>query len=417
MSGTYSSHKFDVTGKYNKVKVLTENIDAESIAQLIAICNVEEFKDAELIVMPDVHAGKDCVVGLTIKNSKAICPNLVGSDGGCGLFIVKLFKLKKGYNLDLFDAACQQIPTGTKVNGTYTDFPRLKDLRCFYHLTDVGRIEKSLGTLGSGNHFISFDKDEEGWVYLTIHSGSRNLGTQVNNYYDKISRDDHNLEEISKTIQQMKKQGKHREIQKFIESHSKTPKKTGITFLPERKVSDYINDIFIVQEYAKLNRELIGDKIVKFLDLKLADLEQFHVVHNYISNKDGIIRKGAISAHKGELVAVPLNMRDGIVLGIGKGNPDWNYSAPHGAGRIMSRKKAKQSITMESYIKSMEGIASTSVKLSTIDEAPEAYKPMEDILLDLSETIKITNIIKPLYNFKDSSTEKPYYLKDEDVQL
>jgi RNA-splicing ligase RtcB len=306
----------------------------------------------------------------------------------------------------------QYIPSGKNTHeGRMVRFPKLMELYCYRELKDTKRIERSIGTLGGGNHFIELGKDESGNIYLIIHSGSRNLGKQVAEYYQGIAielrsgREDY-YRERDRIIKEYKEQGRRREIQHVLEKLNRRYKTTQLDypkelcFLTGEWREKYLHDMKICQEYALLNREIMAKIILEKLFGRSCDFDFFHTTHNHISFKDNIIRKGSISAHKGERVLIPINMRDGSILGIGKGNPDWNWSAPHGAGRLMSRTKAKENITMEEYEKSMEGIYTTSVNTSTIDEAPMSYKPMEEILNNIRDTVDIVSIIKPIYNFK-----------------
>lgn len=402
----------ELKGKYNTAKVYTDKLEPEVISQVIELCNQEFCKDSKIAIMPDTHAGKGCVIGFTANLGDRVIPNIVGVDIGCGMTTVELGKI----NIDLkkLDGIIRKsIPSGMQVNeGRAVKFPRLQELHCYRELTQTKRIERSIGTLGGGNHFIEVDVDDEDNVYLVIHSGSRNLGKQVAEFYQKLAIDlcsgkEDYFEQREKIIAAYKKEGKRNHIQTALkELQSKYDKllpsyPRDLCFLTGKYKERYLHDMNICQEYALLNRETMANTILeKLLEKKIKDYSYFHTIHNYINFKDNIIRKGSISAYEGEKILIPINMRDGSIVAIGKGNPDWNYSAPHGAGRLMSRSKAKESLTLEDYKKSMEGIFTTSVNQSTLDEAPMAYKPIEEIINNIHDTAEILKVIKPIYNFK-----------------
>ncbi|KOA19211.1 RNA-splicing ligase RtcB [Clostridium homopropionicum DSM 5847] len=402
----------EIKGKHNTARVFTDKLEPEVISQVIELCNQEFCKDSNIAIMPDTHAGKGCVIGFTADLGDKVIPNIVGVDIGCGMTTIELGKLD--INLDELDHVVRRnVPSGTSVHeGRQVKFPKLQELFCFRELSDTKRIERSIGTLGGGNHFIELDKDDEDNIYLVIHSGSRNLGKQVAEIYQKLAIDicsgkEDYYEQREKIISDYKKEGKRKLIQNALKELKAKyegmlpnyPKE--LCFLTGTYREKYLNDMSICQEYAALNREAMASAILnKLLRKKLSDFDYFHTVHNYINFKDNIIRKGSISAYAGEKVLIPLNMRDGSIIAFGKGNADWNYSAPHGAGRLMSRSKAKENLTLEEFKKSMEGIYTTSVNYSTLDEAPMAYKPIEEILNNIQETVEILKIIKPIYNFK-----------------
>lgn len=402
----------ELQGKYNFAKVYTDIIDQETIQQIIELLNQEFIKDLKVRIMPDCHAGKGCVIGTTITIKDKIVPNLVGVDIGCGMKVVNLGKINIDYEkLDIF--IHENIPSGTSVNSKIIDKSiNISELRCFNYLKDVDYLYKSLGTLGGGNHFIEIDIDDEGNKYLVIHSGSRNLGTQVAKIYqrkalfyqkDKI----YNKKEVKqKLIEEYKRLGKEKEIEtqlKHIDNLSiSTPMPKDLCYIEGSDFDDYIFDMDIAQRFATKNRELIAKKICSFLNLDINKLESFETIHNYINMGDMILRKGAISAYQDELVLIPINMRDGCIIGKGKSNSEYNYSAPHGAGRIMSRFEAYNLIDLDDYIESMKGIYTTSINDSTIDESPFAYKPIESIIENIKDTVDIVKIIKPVYNYKHS---------------
>ncbi|WP_047810048.1 RNA-splicing ligase RtcB [Desulfosporosinus acididurans] len=402
----------ELNGKYNSAKVYTDKLEPEVAAQVMELCNQEFCKDSKIAIMPDTHAGKGCVIGFTADLGDKVIPNIVGVDIGCGMTTVELGKV----DLDLRqmdDVIRQWIPSGMNVHeGRIAKFPKLQELHCYRALKDTRRIERSIGTLGGGNHFIEVDRDDDSNLYLVIHSGSRNLGKQVAEYYQNLAIDlcsgkAEYYELRDKIISAYKKEGKRQLIQGALKELKKKydalmpeyPR--DLCFLTGAYKEKYLHDMNICQEYAVLNRQTMANMILeKFLDKKLEDFSYFNTIHNYINFKDNIIRKGSISAYEGERVLIPINMRDGSILAVGLGNPDWNYSAPHGAGRLMSRSKAKESLTLEDYEKSMEGIFSTSVNESTLDEAPMAYKPMGEIIDNIQDAVKILKLIKPIYNFK-----------------
>lgn len=402
----------EIKGRYNSAKVYTDKLEPEVISQVIELCNQDFCKDSKIAIMPDTHAGKGCVIGFTADLGNKVIPNIVGVDIGCGMLTVELGKME--IDLEQLDAVIRKwVPSGMEVHeGRTVKFPKLQELHCYRDLTQTKRIEKSIGTLGGGNHFIELDKDDEGNIFLVIHSGSRNLGKQVAEYYQNLAvdlcsgKEDYYIQR-ERIIAEYKKEDKRSLIEKALKELKQKydsllpsyPK--DLCFLTGEYKNRYLHDMNICQEYAVLNRETMANIILqKLLGKSLDDFNYFNTIHNYINFKDNIIRKGSISAYQGEKVLIPINMRDGSILAMGKGNPDWNYSAPHGAGRLMSRSKAKESLTLEEYQKSMEGIFTTSVNQSTLDEAPMAYKPMEEILNNIGDTVEVLKVIRPIYNFK-----------------
>lgn len=373
------------------------------------MCDQEFTRDSKIRIMPDVHAGKGCTIGTTMTIVDKVVPNIVGVDIGCGMYTVKLGKVDIDFKR--VDQACNYIPSGRHVWDSRLEYFDLAALKCYRELKDTKRLERSLGTLGGGNHFIEIGVAGDGNKYLVVHSGSRNLGKQVAEYYQGLAIDLHSgkdeyFNQRQQLIEDYKKQGRRGEIQKALKLLEKSwvPKGSNIpkdlAYLYGSYLKDYLHDVEICQKFAQRNREKIAEIILERTNMKV--LSAFHTIHNYINSKEMIVRKGAISAHKDELVLIPINMRDGSILARGKGNPEWNYSAPHGAGRIMSRTKAKQTFDLNAYKKSMEGIYSTSVSKATLDEAPMAYKAIEDIIGDIQECVDIIDIIKPVYNFKAS---------------
>lgn len=400
----------EVKGKYNTATIYTDLIGENAISQIIELLNQEFTKDLKIRIMPDCHSGVGCVIGTTMTIKDKVVPNLVGVDIGCGMLLVELGKITIDFkSLDDFIKA--NIPSGMNVNEHILDNSiNLKDLSCFDYLKKTTYLKKSLGTLGGGNHFIEIDKDDEENLYLVIHSGSRNLGNQVAKFYQraaKMYQQDkiyNKFEEKQRVIEQFKKEGKSKYIeQKLKEIDALTihlPIPESLCYLEGKLFNDYMHDMDICQQFAVKNRELIAKKIVEFLGKNYNKLAKFETIHNYINMKDMILRKGAIAAYKDQKVLIPINMRDGCILGIGKGNPDYNFSAPHGAGRLLSRGDAKEKINLEDFEKTMEGIFTTSVNTSTIDESPFAYKPIESILENIQDTVEIVKIIKPVYNYK-----------------
>ena len=409
------------------LKIFTDNIEKEAIDQINTLLEQPAFADCKIRIMPDVHAGAGCVIGFTADLGDRVIPNIVGVDIGCGMLTVELGGIDTGINgktdssivnyvtdidyekLDNVIRTC--IPSGRNVHEEINYiFPELKNLRCYNKLKNIDWLERSMGTLGGGNHFIEIDEGFEGRKYLVIHTGSRNLGKQVADYYQNLAVElmigrDKLAYERDKLIAEYKDQGRSSEIQDAIKELRNTwRKKTNdipkeLCYLTGKYRDDYIYDMKICQRFAKQNRLMIALKIM--LSMGWYSIDLFETVHNYI-DESNMIRKGAISAKKGEKVLIPINMRDGSLLCVGKGNEDWNCSAPHGAGRIMSRSKARESISMESFRESMTGIYTTSVCESTIDESPMAYKSMNEIINNIKDTVDILDVLKPVYNFKAS---------------
>ena len=395
----------ELKGKYGEAKVFTDVVDEASIAQVLLLLNQEFISGSRVRLMPDIHAGAGCTVGTTMTVTDKIVPNLVGVDIGCGMETVKI--KEKHIELQKLDKLIyEKIPSGFKIRDKahrfFKNFP-LEEMYCYREINPI-RAERSLGTLGGGNHFIEADKNDEGDIYIVIHSGSRHLGLEVANYYQNEGYNALNgssKRDIELLIADLKAQGKEKSIQKAI----KTLKNTKTTNIPkqlayvEGELFDrYIHDMKIVQEFAELNRQAMTDEILK--GMKLHEEDRFTTIHNYIDTENMILRKGAVSAQEGERLLIPINMRDGSLICRGKGNDDWNRSAPHGAGRLMSRAGAKQSFTVSEFKKQMEGIYTTSVGADTLDECPMAYKGMEDIVNNIGDTAEITEINKPIYNFK-----------------
>ena len=395
----------ELRGKYNEAKIFTDVVDEASISQVMLLLNQEFVSGSRIRLMPDIHAGAGCTVGTTMTITDKIVPNLVGVDIGCGMETVKIkethIELQK-----LDKLIYEKIPSGFCIREKthrYFEQVNLEELFCYRYI-DQKRAEKSLGTLGGGNHFIEANKDGQGNIYIVVHSGSRHLGLEVANYYQEEgykSLNGSTQKDIESLVKDLKSQGREREIQKSI-SALKNTKRTSIprqlAYVSGGLFDDYIHDMKIIQKYAELNRKAMVDEIEK--GMKLHITEQFTTIHNYIDTQAMVLRKGAVSARRGEKLLIPINMRDGSLVCMGKGNDDWNQSAPHGAGRLMSRSKAKESFTVSEFQKQMDGIYTTSVSRDTLDECPMAYKGMDDIVNNISDTAEIIQIIKPIYNFK-----------------
>lgn len=405
----------EIKGKMNTAICYAKVIEDVAIEQIKRMCDYELTAGNKVRIMPDVHAGKGCTIGTTMTVTDKACPNIVGVDIGCGMYTVKL--ADKSLDFEKIDEACHYIPSGRSVWDGRRERFDIQELKCYRAMKDTKRLARSLGTLGGGNHFIEIDKAADGTHYLVIHSGSRNLGKQVAEIYQQLAIDLHagkedyfkRREEIIRTY---KEAGRRAEIQDALkelakEYTAKTPDvPEDLCWLYGSFLGDYLHDVEICQRFACRNREIMAETILEMTGMSKE--EAFHTIHNYIDTNEMILRKGAIAAHKGERVLIPINMRDGSVIAVGKGNPEWNYSAPHGAGRIMSRGKAKETLSLEEYRASMEGIYTTSVNESTLDEAPMVYKSLDDILDVINEAVDIVDIIKPVYNFKAGEDDKPW---------
>lgn len=391
------------------LKIFTENIEPEALNQVYTLIKQPAFEDCKVRIMPDVHAGAGCVIGFTADLGDKVIPNIVGVDIGCGMLCIQLSQKEIG--LEKLDNVIRQyVPSGREVHDRRSiRFDKLQELCCFRELKDTKRMERSIGTLGGGNHFIEIDADEDGNMYLVIHSGSRNLGKQVADYYQNLAVEimqgkDKLYEMQNKLIAEYKASGRKKEIEKAVkELHRKfNPNSLGIPkelcYLTGEYREKYLHDMKICQEYAVLNRSTMADIIMD--KMGLSSEFAFETIHNYIEHDTNMVRKGAVSAKKDQMLLIPINMKDGCLVCRGKGNDDWNQSAPHGAGRIMSRSKAKEIVDFEEYKESMEGIFTTSVKMATIDEAPMVYKPKQEIIDNIHDTVEVIKIIKPIYNFK-----------------
>lgn len=396
-------------GKYNTAKVFTDKIESTAKEQIINLLNQPLATDSNIRIMPDVHAGKGCTIGTTMTIKDKVVPNLVGVDIGCGMLAYKLSE--REIDLQKLDEVIKQnIPSGFNVRTEPVEGAincGVEKLRCI-DIVDYQRALLSLGTLGGGNHFIEVDKDDEGCLYLIVHTGSRGLGLQVAKHYQEVAVKQTEARPHKKTseiINKLKSEGRHTEIQKELKKQMPDEQDIDFAYLEGKDFDDYIHDMKIAQNYASQNRCRIVYEIIWHMGLELSSIAGFETIHNYIDTETMILRKGAVSAKKDEQFIVPLNMRDGSLICVGKGNADWNYSAPHGAGRIMSRTDAFKAISFDDFQKSMDGIYSSTINSATIDESAFAYKPMEEIINNISETADIIKIIKPIYNFKNAETQ------------
>lgn len=399
---------FEIKGKYSNAIVYTDNCEQTARNQIQELCDIPAFINSKIRIMPDVHAGAGCVIGFTADLGEKVIPNIVGVDIGCGMRTIELYHcdidLKK-----LDNVIREKIPNGMNAHDyKHIEFPNLKWLYCYDELKNISHIERSIGTLGGGNHFIEVDKDENDNLYLVIHTGSRNLGKQVADFYQKLAIKE--CKEFDKEVRQafrlrmieyLTNQNRQSEIQETLNELDSVDTSTpnALCYLTRDSRAKYLHDMRICQSYAFYNRTIIH-KILN-VEMGFGLQNHFETVHNYIDGEN-TIRKGAISAKKGEKLLIPINMRDGCILGVGKGNPDWNYSAPHGAGRLMSRAQARKEILLSDFESSMNGIYTTSVSSDTIDEAPQAYKPMDEIIENIKDTVEVQHILKPIYNFKAS---------------
>ena len=407
---------FEIRGKVNTAICYASVVEQEAIDQIRRMCDYEFTAGSRIRIMPDVHAGAGCTIGTTMTVTDKAVPNVVGVDIGCGMYTVRLGDAE--IDFEKVDEAAHFIPSGLNVWEERREFFDLQQLRCHDILRDTDRLERSLGTLGGGNHFIEIDEAADGTKYLVVHSGSRNLGLQVAKHYQQTAiglhrenvRERFNRERED-MIRTYKEQGRGKEIPAALKEIASRERRAGgdtpedLCWLYGQDFEDYMHDVRICQEFARRSRELMAEILLERAGM--AGGEAFHTIHNYIDTEEMILRKGAIAAHKGEKVLIPINMRDGSVLAVGKGSPEWNYSAPHGAGRVLSRSAAKKQLSLEEYQESMKGVYTTSVNLNTIDESPMAYKSLEDIIGVIGGTVDIIDVMRPVYNFK-ASEEQSY---------
>lgn len=395
----------EIKGKVATAISYAKQIDEKAKAQIARMCDYDFTAGSKIRIMPDVHAGKGCTIGTTMTVTDKVVPNIVGVDIGCGMYTVRL----ETDNIDFerWDEAAHFVPSGRNVWEKAQVAFDLQQIHCYSDLKNKKWIENSVGTLGGGNHFIEIDQAKDDTYYLVIHTGSRNLGKQVAELYQKLAIDLNvgkasYLEQRENLIQQLKASGRQNEIQSALKKLADNRRNTSIPedlcYVYGEHMEKYLHDVELCQQFAKLNRETIARVLLERTGVTGAD--GFHTIHNYIDTKEMILRKGAIAAHKGEKVLIPINMRDGSVLAIGKGNPEWNFSAPHGAGRIMSRMQAKAQLSIDDYKKAMDGVYTTSISQDTLDEAPMAYKSLSDILDVIGDTVDIVDVMKPVYNFK-----------------
>ena len=408
----------EIQGKINTAICYARVIEDSAVEQIRRMCDYALTENSRVRIMPDVHAGQGCTVGTTMTVSDKVCPNIVGVDIGCGMYTVRL--AERQLDFARIDEAAHGIPSGKHTwEGRVEKFD-LTGLRCFRSLRDTRRLECSLGTLGGGNHFIEIDEASDGAYYLVIHSGSRNLGKQVAELYQQLAIDLHAGKEAyfakrDEIIRTYKAEGRRGDIQQALKALEKAHQARtsevpeDLCWLYGAFLRDYLHDVEICQRFAQRNREKMAEMLLE--KTGMTGTGAFHTIHNYIDTGEMILRKGAIAAHAGERVLIPINMRDGSVLAVGKGNPEWNYSAPHGAGRILSRSRAKEQIGLEAYRVAMEGIYTTSVSEQTIDEAPMAYKSLDDIIDVIRESVDIVDIMRPVYNFKAVDDALPWKKK------
>ena len=390
----------ELRGKYNNAKVFTDTFDSETGSQLINLLSQEFVKGSQIRIMPDTHAGAGCVIGTTMTIKDKVCPNLVGGDIGCS---VSAYRLKeKDIDLEKLDNVIRTyVPSGFNIHERAIAKSNADKILA---PVDVDKAFKSLGTLGSGNHFLEVDRDKNGYLWLVVHTGSRHLGLEVANYYQNLAykklQNDNVKDEIKQLVAKYKSEGRTREIESAIKDLYKNKPKIikDLAYVEGNDFNNYIHDMKLTQEHARINHKVIAETIVNNMDFHIK--EAIHTTHNYIDTDNMILRKGAVAANFLEPLIIPMNMRAGSLICVGKSNPDWNYSAPHGAGRIMSRGQAKENVKMEDFKESMEGIFSTCVKESTLDESPMAYKPMDEIIRNIKDTVEIVDVIKPIYNFK-----------------
>ena len=395
----------EIHGAFSTAVCYAKIIDETSKAQIRRMCDSPALQGSRLRIMPDVHAGKGCTIGTTMTLTDRVVTNMVGVDIGCGMYTVNLGRIKPDFAV--LDEAAHFIPSGMEVWDNPPEPFDLTQLRCFPRLRHNGRLERSLGTLGSGNHFIEVDAASDGTLWLIIHSGSRNLGKQVAEIYQKLAVQLHSgmeprYADRNVLIAEYKAAGRESEIQSALEQLKRGDQKADqpedFCWLFGSCMEDYLHDIAVCQRFARRNRELMAQILLERAGLAPRDV--FHTIHNYIDTDERILRKGAIAAHAGERVLIPINMRDGSVLATGRGNPEWNFSAPHGAGRLLSRSAALRQLDLEAYRREMEGVYTTSVNEKTLDEAPMAYKRLSDILDVISDSVDVIEVLKPLYNFK-----------------
>ncbi|MCI8554096.1 MAG: RtcB family protein [Clostridiales bacterium] len=399
----------ELQGKYAYAKVFTDVVDQASVSQVLSLLNQPYVENSTIRLMPDIHAGAGCTIGTTMTIRDKACPNLVGVDIGCGMETVRLKETH--IELQKLDTIIREgIPAGFSIREKEHRFAseiELSELCCSRHVNQT-RALRSIGTLGGGNHFIEAGRDGDGNLYVVVHSGSRHLGLEIAGYYQEAAYKaltSFGREETKAQIEELKKSGNQKDIPRLLQElktkKSSIPK--PLAYVEGELFQKYIHDMEIAQRFADLNRKAIMDTILKKMGLHVQ--ERFTTIHNYIDLDHMILRKGAVSAQEGERLLIPINMRDGSLLCTGKGNEDWNYSAPHGAGRLMSRSEAKGTFTVSEFKKQMEGIYSTSIGKGTLDECPMAYKGIDDIVGNIEPAVRIDTVIRPIYNFKAGDGE------------
>ena len=397
----------EIVGKYNVAKVYTDNIEQAAYAQVLNLMNQKFAEGSSFAIMPDCHAGAGCVIGLTMKIVDKVVPNLVGVDIGCGMLVVKIDKSFK-FDLQKVDRIWHEdIPSGMNHRTKKHKFADIAKIEDIIAPVNVDKLKLSIGTLGGGNHFGEIDVDDEGNYYIVIHSGSRHLGIEVCKHYQRLAIEYHKDKKKSDlaVIEQLKKEGRKSEIEAVLKASKQSQPSIpdDLAYLEGQHLEDYLHDMKIAQEYAIWNREAMMEVLLGELGIdKNKILEKFCTIHNYIDVENRILRKGSISLQKDETAIIPMNMRDGSLIVRGKGNPEWNFSGPHGAGRLMSRSKAKESLSLDDFKKSMAEIYTTCVSTGTIDESPMAYKPFDEIMRNIEPTADIIERIRPIYNFKAS---------------
>ena len=394
----------ELQGKYATAKVFTDVVDEASISQVISLLNQPYAEGERVRMMPDIHAGAGCTIGTTMTIRDKICPNLVGVDIGCGM---ETIRIKESHiEPERLDKVIREgIPSGFNIRTKAHRFSKSIDISglCCAKKVNIDRAYNSIGTLGGGNHFIEANRDDEGSIYIVVHSGSRHLGLEIANHYQEAAYNaltSYSKEEIDSVIDTLKASGRANEIQGALKrlKSKRSPVPKHLAYVEGALFDQYLHDMRIAQRFAELNRQAMMDTIVKGMGFHIE--EQFTTIHNYIDIDNMILRKGSVSAQAGDRLLIPINLRDGGLLCTGKGNEDWNFSAPHGAGRLMSRSAAKETFTVSEFKKEMEGIYTTSVGRSTLDECPMAYKGMEDIVGNIEPTVSVDAVIRPIYNFK-----------------
>jgi len=400
----------EIKGQFNSAKVFTNNADATTKEQIKDLCDREEYAGSKIRIMPDTHAGAGCTIGTTMTITDKLSPNLVGVDIGCGVTAAFIHKDKSEVNFDQLDSVIRKyVPSGGDIRETEHKFVK-KHTRLDEVIAPFSKkvAQLSIGTLGGGNHFLELNEVEEGVVALVVHSGSRNLGAKIAKHYQKMAYDrlTNMVDEKMQLIEELKAAGKHKEIQAALQGMKSTKISKSRAFLKGGDVGKYLHDMKIAQEYAEVNRKTMLIEIIKHMDWNFDVMHFNTTVHNYIDMDNMILRKGAISAQAGEEVIIPINMRDGSIIATGKGNPDWNFSGPHGAGRVLSRTKAKAQLKLGDFQDTMKDVWTSSVVPETLDEAPMAYKPMDEIVANIQDSVTIKQIIKPLYNFKATTEDR-----------